>query len=202
MMVDPNSRRAEGMVIFSTNAVRWLVTFGAVILLIGQQIHPDSNRLNAITLGLLGLAILPWILPILRQEGLASLTVGNWKLEFQELEVKVVEQQEKLHVQEDKIKAQQKVIDKIVAYSLSGFIYGHLKGIVLAQERNGEYLFHRNDVMPRELQYLQDSGFIEYLDLDSLTDDESMVPKVKVTQAGRMFVELRESLEDQYYGRD
>ena len=64
----------------SHNKVRACITAGAVLLAIIHAIWPDL-KIDAVTLVLLGMAVVPWLAPLFKSLELP----GGWKVEFQEL---------------------------------------------------------------------------------------------------------------------
>jgi hypothetical protein len=94
---------------------------------------------------------------------------------------------------EEKVDAQQKLINKLVETSMSASAFRHLSGITLLHE----YKYWQNekvgDLFKREFYYLKDRGFIgpESLEFFEGLDDSNITEKAWPTEIGRMYIALR-----------
>lgn len=61
--------------------LRQVVTLGALVLALAHIVFPDA-AIDTITLGLIVIAVLPWLAPLIKSLELP----GGWKVEFQELQ--------------------------------------------------------------------------------------------------------------------
>lgn len=123
------------------------------------------------------------------------------RTDIQFLKGVVDNQGEKIQTQQTKIKNQQEIINKLVLYSMSSFIYNHLKSIYYCKNHGGtdtdfEYIYHNNENMRNEMCYLRDNNFIKrvdntFLEFDLDLDGKNLVPIVELTDAGNWYVELR-----------
>jgi hypothetical protein len=115
--------------------------------------------------------------------------IGNFKIE--QLERKVSE-----HAQQ--IDEQRRILDDLALYSMAFYIYDKLKYLYLGtleefRSQYGEYRYVRDEVFDHDLRYLRDHGYLELFQISELTSGEDLVGKLKVTEMGRRFVELKEA---------
>jgi len=145
------------------------------------------------------LAVIPWTLPSMisalqvfsdafGRSSLKSVQIGNFKIE--QLERKVSEQAQQ-------IDEQRRILDDLAIYSMAFYIYDKLKYLSLGtreeyKSQYGEYKYVRDETFDHDLRYLRDHGYLELFQIRQLTPDENLVGKLKVTEMGRRFVELKE----------
>ncbi|MDM4019338.1 hypothetical protein [Roseiconus lacunae] len=153
----------------------------------------DIFKLDEIGLGLILLATLPWLIPLLRNH-VRTLELPFGKVDF--LEQRIEKQEERISDQQETIERQQDTINQLVLYSMSYWIFELLSGLYHQTQDGGEYLFRDDGTMDKDLRFLRDRG---YLTLDfqvgSLQNGQNLVGVVKLTPAGNHFVELREKFE-------
>ncbi len=143
-------------------------------------------RLDSIALALVVLAVLPWLVPWIRAN-LRSVELPGAKIEFLE---------RRIESQEAQIGRQQDVINRLVLYSMSYYIFQHLSGLLRAQQQpNGEYLFRKNDAFERDLRFLRDHGYLALFNVGELTDGENLARRLELTPAGKLYVQLRQEYE-------
>ena len=172
------------------NYIRFIWSGIALILIIVRLLWSDI-KIDEITLGLLIIGSLPWFLSIIETTKLP----GGIEIKMRVLERAVQNQEQEVQEQKLKLYRQQEIIHKLVAYSMSGFIFGQLQRIFYAQKNKELYTFDGSIIVKRELQFLFDHGYIEYVNLQELQQGENLTEKVKITPAGELYVQLREELE-------
>ena len=175
-----------------------VVTLLLLVLLVFDLL--GSAKVDAWTIVLVFMVILPWSLPALLDlmtslgdsfaiSNLKSLQFGNFKVE--QLEKKVNEQAAQLD-------AQRKILDDLALYSMAFYIYDKLKYLTLGSWPNtippsGKYKDVQNETFDHDLRYLRDHGYLELFQIDELVPGENLVGKLIVTEMGRRFVELKEA---------
>ena len=174
--VDPNS--APGR---ASPVSKALFTVGALLLAGAHMTWPQT--IDQIGLLLILIASLPWTVPFLREhfrriEGLGA------KLEF-------VEKQ---------LSDQSRRIDELYLLSIGGNAFNHLRKLA---SPHGYGSFYVGSALPRELEYLENLGFVRFKEplqgLDDFLRDfngkegTNLSDQVELTEAGKMFVDLREA---------
>jgi hypothetical protein len=149
----------------------------AAIATIGLRMaRPQWIPGDKVTLGLIGIAILPWLAATIEQA-----EFGGWKLKFRELK--------------EELDEQQRLINNLVTYSVSASIFRHLCGLAVLTE----YIYHDNETNRREFYFLRDNGFIqpqgkdEWLNFGSHLEGKNLVGVVELTPIGWDCVALRRS---------
>jgi hypothetical protein len=88
------------------------------------------------------------------------------------------------------------ILKQLVAFSMAGFIYEHMKNIYFAKREGKPLIYeHIGQTAKRELQFLMDNGYIRHVKLDELRSGDDLAQKIKLTPAGVWYVELREEME-------
>ena len=136
---------------------------------------------DATTLGLLTVAVLPWIYTVLDSAEFP----GGWKLQFRKLQA-AVDQQDKV------IADQQRAINDLVKYSTSASIFHHLCGVALLRE----YRYRDDDANRREMYFLRDNGMLrpkgsEFLDFNQTVNGRNLVEIAAPTEIGWTCIKLR-----------
>jgi hypothetical protein len=153
-------------------------TAALIVLLVAKQVEVQTG-----VVALAVLAILPWLSAVVDTMELP----GVAKLKFREVEEKVVQQQKQLNVQ-------QEIINNLVVYSMSWFIFDLLSKLYHRNREGGEYLFRNKGTMHRDFRFLRDHGYLEHFNIGDLHDGENLVGRIKLTPVGNYFVEVREQL--------
>lgn len=124
---------------------------------------------------------------------ITSVKLGGSHIVFQ-LQRTVKDQQEKIGEQQTKIEEQNKLIQQIVAYSLSYYNFDFLKSFYdrnyCGLQEPYYYYEHHKPI----LCLLQDLGYIEPLNISSLNTGRNLVNVVRLTPTGKLYVEVREKL--------
>jgi len=90
----------------------------------------------------------------------------------------------------------QERLNEILVYSMSWYIYDKLKRL---RDGNQEYIYDDSDHVRRDLQFLQDHGFINLKPLLSeLKKGDNLIGVLTLTHCGHRFVDLREKYENEY----
>jgi hypothetical protein len=106
---------------------------------------------------------------------------------------KVEQQNEKVQSQDKQLHMQQQILNKLVVYSLSWYLFKMLATFYhLERSEAGEYLFRDDDRMRYDLRFLRDHGYLEHFTIAELRDGENLVGKIRLTPVGNYLVELRE----------
>jgi hypothetical protein len=161
--------------------IRIAVSVIAVALLALRARYPNVLPADATTIGLLIVAVLPWIYSVVDSAEFP----GGWKVHFRQLQAEV-------DVQQKALAAQQRAINELVKYSLSASIFHHLCGIALLRT----YTYHDGDSNRREMYFLRDNGLLRprgaaFLDFDGRLDGQNLVDLAEPTEIGWNCIELR-----------
>jgi hypothetical protein len=162
-------------------------SLGALILV---GIHADwPQTLDQIGLLLLLIAILPWVIPYLR----ANFT----SIEFGAAKLALVER--KLEEQSQKLGEQSRRIDQLYIASMPDKVFQHIEKLA---DPAGYKNFYLGTGLRRELEYLENLGFIQFNEplkgiddfLDQFRDKEgdNLSKFIELTPAGKLFFKLRE----------
>lgn len=129
------------------------------------------------------------------REQVKGLQAKNDDLEVKQnaLEVK----QDVLNAKHDDLeKNVQERLNEILVYSMSWYIYDILKRL---RDGNQEYIYDDSEHVRRNLQFLQDHGFVNFKPLLSdLKKGDNLIGYINLTPCGQRFVELREQYESEY----
>lgn len=153
---------------------------GAVLALVAAHMTSEALRIDEITLGLLVLAVLPWLLDLVK-----SIRVGDFELELRDLERQVDRQDEVLQ-------RQQRQINELVRYSMSASVFRHLCGIALLRR----YEYVHGDADRRELYFLRDAGYIrprsgDFVDFGPDLHKQNLADLAEPTPIGWTCIRLR-----------
>ncbi|MCA9126136.1 MAG: hypothetical protein KDB22_03585 [Planctomycetales bacterium] len=166
-----------------TTHIKFAISVVAANLLVAHLIWPDLS-IDAITVVLAIVAILPWLATVLER----ATFPGGWEVVFREVKATVEEQQEQ-------IEDQARIIDDLVIFSMAHWLFYHLRSIYYAQKAGTEYIFNKNDDFVDDLRFLRDNGYLEILGIRQLEDGTDLAKSVKLTPIGSYYVELREKRE-------
>jgi hypothetical protein len=176
-----------------------LVSLGLVALFIMHIIRWEGIKVDGYAITLLVLAILPWSLPAFLfafksisdafgQSNLRLIQIGMFKIEQ-------LEKQVEIHRKE--LAEQRGILDNLIVYSMGYYIYDKLRYITLGtfpeyQHQFGEYKYVRDETFDHDLRYLRDHGYLEMFQLSDLQPGDNLVGKLRATEMGRQFVQLKE----------
>jgi len=159
----------------------WIVAAVAIALAIA---HISSPKIDRTFIGLSLLAVVPLLLPSLSQY-VRSFEGFGLKLEMQDLRAEV------------KVAASK--LDQLYLLSLGGKNVKHLKKL---NQPGGYGRCYVGTALPRELEYLENLGYIEFnppmRGLDDFLgrfkdrDVDNLSNHVRLTEAGRLFYQQRE----------
>ena len=173
-----------------SRTLKMLLSLGAIVLIVLRFRWPDL-KIDAVTLGLLIVALLPWFFSFLESAEFP----GGWKVKFRELRG-VIQQQEQ------QIESQQEIINQLVIFSMSQPIYEKLRAIYYSKQNDGEYIYQGEyeDTNRREFFFLRDHGFLASAKGGYFVPCEhwigkNLVPEIELTPIGNFYVQEREKLE-------
>lgn len=88
------------------------------------------------------------------------------------------------------------MLEKLLAFSMAGFIYGHLQTLYFAKRNQKPMIYdHIGQTVRREIQFLTDNGYIKHVSQDELRAETDLSQRLDLTPAGEWYVELREAME-------
>ncbi len=163
----------------SKTGLRLLISVGALALL-GTQLVAPSLRLDAVALGLVVLAVLPWLSSIIESAKLP----GGWEVKFREVEREQAKQREDL--------------DLVLRFLLENFVSAY-ELVHLEKLAGGTpFPFSRSDTFEAELRRLLALGLIRrkpgkgIRSLFQAADD--VQNHLEITDRGREYLEHRRTL--------
>ena len=173
----------------SQERLKFLIPVSAGVLLVLHLLRPEW-KIDAVTLGLLVVALLPWLFSFVESLEFP----GGWKVDFRELE-------RRIEHQDQKIENQQELINELVIFTMAYHLFRHLRELYDRAQSGAEYLYRNNPDFKRDLIFLRDHGFIEsahpgqYLDVESLRDGQNLIGHIKLTPVGNFYVQQRQMKE-------
>ncbi len=129
-----------------------------------------------------------------------ELTSRERSAEIQNLRDRVDDQQRRISEQEKALQRQQHMINELVRYSMAEYIFKHLQWVYHGQKGESgyqEYIYHKNQAFERDIRFLRDHGFIEYIQIGSLHEGDNLVKRLALTPIGKFYVSLREKSPEQ-----
>jgi hypothetical protein len=169
--------------------VKYLVSGSAGILAILHLFYPGFH-VDPVGLLLLLIAISPWFIPFLQHYVRAGKIFGT-EIEF--LNTRMEEQEQQTKRQWDTISEQQKIINKLVVYSLCEQAYI----ILWILDQGPEFIYRNTENFRRWMYVLLDGGFIQpkgdrgWLEFGDGTEGRNLVELAKATPAGQFLISLR-----------
>ena len=90
---------------------------------------------------------------------------------------------------------QQDTVNKLVVLTIGSFPYAYLKSIYDQRGSDkGEFLWQDSPSFEREIGFLIDHGYPDNIDLEDFSHHENIFKKLTITEAGKLYVRLRESI--------
>ncbi len=97
---------------------------------------------------------------------------------------------------EKKLDEQRHMLDDLILYSMAFHIYAKLQylhlGSMNPSGRFGEYKYVNEEPFNHDLRFLRDHGYLEHFQIGELVPGENLVGRLKVTEMGQRFVNLKE----------
>jgi hypothetical protein len=113
------------------------------------------------------------------------------KRNLQNVQSNVSETAHIVQKQQSQLKDQRDIIDKLVLFSMSGFIFGHLEHILNAQITGQPYTVDHIDKVQDELRFLKDHGYIWDFDPSDIRPGRNIAEVIRLTDIAQWFVQLR-----------
>jgi hypothetical protein len=91
---------------------------------------------------------------------------------------------------------QQKTINQLIILTMGQYPYDYLKSIYNKKEGfdpKREFLWQQQPAFKREMGFLLDHGYLENIGLEQFTDQENIIDKLILTEAGKLYVKLRQA---------
>jgi len=95
---------------------------------------------------------------------------------------------------------QQERINQLIILTMGQFPHAYLKSIHDRKEGfdpKQEFLWHQQPGFKREMGFLIDHGYLENIGLEGFTDRQNIFDKLTLTEAGKLYVKLRERVPSQ-----
>ena len=182
----PDKKQDASFAIPAHLKLAWITIVSALLV-----VHLWSGRVNEVTLQLLLLLSIPWLPQVIE-----SLKIGGF-----EIKSRLVDLEGQVEDHRKELERQQDMVNRLVTFSMSGNIDGHLQRIYNAKNRFRKGMpAHvpfdgHNPAVRNELCYLRDHGFIHQIDIDRLALDQNLAELINHTPTGEWYVELREKVE-------
>jgi hypothetical protein len=149
-----------------------------IVLALAIVLHVD---IKAGLLVLVLVAVLPWLAGVVEQiefAGVASLRLRKV--------------QERVEVQELELSRQRDIIEQLVVYSMSWYLFDMLSELKRRNTTGQEYLYRKS--AERDIRYLRDHGYLEHFAIGQLCEGENLSGKVQLTPIGKYLVDLRQQM--------
>lgn len=177
----------------------YIITFAFLALFILDVTKTIS--VDSIGIILLIVAVCPWILPKLSSSlDYISEKLGNTNIKsiaFGNI-FRIEQLEHKVATQEKRLDEQRRMIDDLVLYSMSWYLYDILKDLYFKNKaQSGEWVYHKDS--EHNLRYLRDHGYLQHFNIRPLQDGDNLVGKVKLTEMGERFVELHQGIIKREY---
>jgi hypothetical protein len=170
----------------------------AAVTLIILRMFWSQLSIDSTTVGLLLVAGVPWLFSVLESAKLP----GGIELKLRSMEEKVESQKEHVEQQDRELQRQQDIINQLVVYTMSDYIFWHLCQIFHKQhDGKGDYIFRKNQDFEHDLRFLMDNGYIKYVDVANMADGTDLVKVVELTPVGTFMVQQREQLRAKQAGQ-
>lgn len=153
-----------------------------IFILLALNFISENVKIDQYTLGMLILAIFPWLLQAFES---ISLPGG--------IKIKLLNIKDKVDYHAKQLVVQQERINDLVKYSISASIFHHLCGITLLKE----YKYCDDEGNRREFYFLRDNGYIKprlgrpFIDFDNGINNQNIVESAEPTAIGIACVKLR-----------
>ena len=162
------------------------ISVGAVAILTLHSLHPNWIPRDAITFGLVVIAVLPWLYAVVEEAGF-----GGYKVKFRALEVKT----DQLQANFEKTRTR---IDNLVIRSMSLRTLGNLKKVA-----SGNFgVYYLGTGISRELSFLESLGYVSFKckGIDDIPQNGhernlNLSDFVELTSFGKEYLELRDVVE-------
>ena len=160
--------------------VKGFISFVAVISIVIRRQYPNLLPNDNVTLGLLVVAVLPWLFTLIEEAELP----GGWKIKFRDLEAKT-------DVLQREAESTRLRLDHLLLSSMSSRLRDELADF--ARNIGGEV--ELTDPYTRELSHLHNLGYIEFLPGCNGFDDipeicEEILKYIGITPLGREYLIL------------
>jgi hypothetical protein len=148
-------------------------------------------KVDGYAIALLALAVLPWSLTAFgKVAGVIGAALAHANIRSLEIwGVKVEQMERKIDEHEQVLAEQRRIIDDLVVYSMAFYIYEKLQYIYLGKQ----WIYHPSEVNEHDFRYLRDHGYLDHFYIHDLKDGDDVSQKLKLTDMGKRFVELKES---------
>jgi hypothetical protein len=162
-----------------------LFSIGAVVLILIRRIQPSLLPADAVTLGLLVVAVLPWISSFI---DIAEFP-GGWKFQFRELEATQKRQNREIES-----------LKFLIKYFVTDRELEHLRKVASGVSSSYDYDDYQRGIFATELRRLRSFDLIQ-MQPDAYVAD---MPKkgdlrdyCKITERGEMYLKLRQEVDSQ-----
>lgn len=168
----------------TTRLFRFGISLAAVAMLILHTRHPEWLKSDALSIGLLIVAVIPWLFAIIEEAAFP----GGWKIKFRQLEAKT-------DALEEEAKATRARLDHLIVSSMSDRLKKELRDFV--NGRGGDVEF--TDAYKRELSHLHNMGYIRFKDPEQGFDDlpeetDEVFTFFEITPLGKDYLALADSV--------
>jgi hypothetical protein len=196
----PLSDEQPPAILLSTQR-RFAFVASLILLLIFIADAHGNIKIDGWAIVLLIMAAIPWSFPSvirgLRELGNAFNDAHITSLELGAVKIQMLEQ--KVSDQDEQINEQRRILDDLAVYSMAWYIYDKLQYLSLGvidkyKFKYSEYLYRNNEPFNHDLRYLRDHGYLDMFQFQDLKDGENLVGRIKVTNMGQRFVEIKEGI--------
>jgi hypothetical protein len=151
-----------------------------------------TAKIDGYGIALLVLAAIPWSVEtfgkITEAVGEALVKANIRSFQFWGIKIEQIEK---------KLDEQRLMLDDLILYSMAFHIYDKLMYLHLGSMNPSgpfrEYKYVNDEPFIHDLRYLRDHGYLEHFQISELVPGENLVGRLKVTEMGQRFVNLKQS---------
>jgi hypothetical protein len=151
-----------------------------------------TAKIDGYGIALLVLAAIPWSVETF---GKIAEAVGEalGKANIRSLQIWGI----KIEQIEKELDEQRRILDDLILYSMAFHIYDKLMYLHLGSMNPsgpfGEHNYVDDEPFIHDLRYLRDHGYLEHFQISELVPGQNLVGRLKVTEMGQRFVNLKQS---------
>ena len=163
----------------SDRGTKLLFSVGAVVLIGIRTAFPSLLPADAITLGLLIAAILPWIPSFINTAEFP----GGWKFQFRELAAEQKQQKSEINA-----------LKFLIGHFITKDELVHLKKLSIGEA----FPYKKASRFVAELRRLRDFGLIERTSstgIGEIPEEGELTNFLKITEPGRSYLQMRQQVE-------
>jgi len=175
-----------------SKSLRWAVFICIAIVLavlLVQLIRASSTLAQAEILTAV-VIVCGLIILSVRVFDISSLTLRKDKL-VAKLERRIDETEGEVQTQKSLLDEHRDILDRLIIFSMSGYIFGHLDHILDAKNKGEPYTVQDIEKVRDELKFLKDHGYIEDFNPGDIAPGRNIADVIRLTDIAEWFVRFR-----------